>query len=65
MNLFKEVYIYSDQPTVCPKCGSRVQIIVDFSHTIAQTQINKCNNSNCNYEFVMQYDEEFDDGALM
>jgi len=57
INNFDEVYIYSDQPTTCPKCGSRNEIIRSLSDTM-QTQLPKCNFKNCNYEFVMQEDTE-------
>jgi hypothetical protein len=55
---FSEVYIYSDQPTTCPKCGSRTEIIISLSDTIEHTQFHKCNVEGCNYEFVMQEDIE-------
>lgn len=62
---FSEVFIYSDQPTTCPKCGLRSEIILDLSHTKDQTQIHKCPNQKCQFEFVMQYDEDFDNGSLL
>ena len=62
---FSEVYIYSDQPTCCPICGVRTEILLDLSHTKDQTQIHKCPNQKCEYEFVIQYDEDFDNGSLL
>ena len=62
---FLEVYIFSDQPTTCPQCSSRTDLILDFSHTKDKTEIHKCLNNNCDYEFVMQYDEDFDNGNLL
>ena len=62
---FSEVFIYSDQPTTCPKCGSRSEIILDLSHTKDVVQIHKCPNLKCEYEFVMQYDLDFDNGSLL
>ncbi len=59
-----EVYIFSDQPTTCPKCGSRSDIILDLSHTNSKTEIHFCLLKNCNYEFIMQFDEDFDNGLL-
>jgi len=56
---FNDVFIYTDQPTTCPQCGSRTEIILSLSDTIEQTQIHKCNFLNCNYKFVMQEDIEF------
>lgn len=54
-----EIYIYSDQPTTCPNCGLRTEIILDLSHTKDQTQIHKCDSAGCNFEFVVQNDIDF------
>ncbi len=62
---FLEIFIYSDQPTTCPKCGLRSEIILDLSHTKCKTQIHKCASDKCSFEFVMQYDEDFDNGSLL
>ena len=62
--MYDEVYIHSEQLTICPKCSSRTSIILDLSHTKDQTQIHKCLDDNCNYEFVLQYDEDFENGSL-
>lgn len=59
-----EVYIFSDQPTTCPKCGSRSDIVLDLSHTNSKTEIHQCLLQNCNYEFIMQFDEDFEKGLL-
>lgn len=56
---FSEIYIYSDQPTTCPKCGSRTNIIFDLFHTKEQTQIHKCIFKNCEYEFILQTMESY------
>jgi hypothetical protein len=62
---FSEVYIYSDQPTICLKCSSRTDILMDFSHTKDKTEIHECLDYNCKYEFIMQYDEEFENESLL
>lgn len=62
---FSQVFIYSDQPTTCPKCGLRSEIILDLSHTKDVTQIHKCPNEKCEFQFVMQHDEDFDSGSLV
>jgi len=41
-DIFKETYLRSEQPTTCPLCGSRTDIVLDLSHTIEQTQIHQC-----------------------
>ena len=65
MELFSEIFIYTDQPTVCPYCGAGSEIFLDLSHTTDQTQIHKCINAKCEHEFIMQYDEDFDNGVLL
>ena len=57
---FSDIYIFSDQPPICPKCGLRSEIILDLSHTSKMTQVHKCLNRQCEHEFVMQYDSDFD-----
>ncbi len=39
---FTEVFILSDQPTTCPKCGARTDVILDMSHTTNMTQVEEC-----------------------
>lgn len=55
--MYNKVFLYSDQPTTCPKCGSRTEIIFDLSHSINQSQVHQC--LTCKSEFVMQSDTEF------
>ncbi len=59
MTKYQEIYIYSDVPTTCHLCGSGTEIILNLSHKINRTQVHKC--LSCQYEFVMQTDDEFDD----
>jgi len=54
---FREVLAYSDQPVTCPKCGSRTEIILDFSHTREQIQVHVCIGKDCQNEFVAEKDE--------
>jgi hypothetical protein len=58
MSDYSEVYIYTDQPTACPKCGTRTSIIQDFYHTPERTQQHKCPSENCSFEFDIQIDAE-------
>ena len=58
---YSEVFVYSNQPTICPKCSSRTDIILDLSHTKSKTQIHKCIDEKCESEFVMEHDEEFEE----
>lgn len=62
---YSEVFIYSNQPTTCPLCGACTKIILDLSHTKYQTQIHKCHNKNCNFEFIIQFDDDFDEETML
>jgi len=53
-----DVYIFTDQPTTCPKCGSRTEITLDLYLTPKQTQHHICYSTICNFEFVVQKDNE-------
>jgi len=48
-----EIFLASDQPTTCPKCGVRTNIIEDKSFT----QKHLCLNETCNYQFILEFDE--------
>jgi hypothetical protein len=54
---YSEVYVFTDQTTTCPKCGSRTEITLDLIETQEQTQHHKCLTANCSFEFVMQNDD--------
>jgi len=62
---YSQIYILSDQPASCYKCGVRTEILFDHPHTIEKIQIHRCPNPTCKFEFVMQYDPDFDDGSLL
>ncbi len=47
---YSEVYIYSDQPTTCPKCGNRT----DFFEQPNNQQIHVCMTVDCKYEFLCE-----------
>lgn len=55
---FSEIIIYSDQPTICPKCGTRSEILNEFENQ-NNTQIHVCMNTLCEFEFVMEMDDDF------
>jgi hypothetical protein len=48
------VFIYSDQPTTCPQCGTRSEITLDLFETDERTQHHKCPSPKCGFEFVME-----------
>jgi hypothetical protein len=55
---YTDVYIFSDQPTTCPKCGVRTEISFDLYETPEHTQHHKCLSKLCGFEFVMQEDKD-------
>jgi ribosomal protein S27AE len=56
MNDYSDIYLFSDQPTTCPKCGLRTEIILDLIESLEKTQLHKCASPNCGFEFFMQED---------
>lgn len=60
MDLFSELFVYSDQPTTCPYCGARSELIGDMQNSTDLMQVHKCMNIRCQIEFVMIYDKDFD-----
>lgn len=52
------IYLMSDQPTVCPKCGIRTSIIGDFFHTNFKSAIHQCAQDR--YVFIEEVNEELE-----
>jgi hypothetical protein len=50
-------YLITDQPTTCPTCGTRTNVIADFLHTIQQLSIQECLNTQCKHVFFEVEDE--------
>jgi len=44
-------YLMTDQPTTCPLCGVRSDIIADLYHTNLKLMVNECLNINCKHLF--------------
>ena len=66
MDLYREVFIYSDILTTCPYCLRRSEFIADLSHTNTKTEIHKCIYTDCEFhEFIMQYDADFENWSLL
>ncbi len=57
---FSTVYLYSEQPTTCPRCGLRTEIVIDLSPTNNNTQVHKCLNVYCSHNFIVQSDQIFE-----
>jgi predicted RNA-binding Zn ribbon-like protein len=47
------ILLMSDQPTTCPKCGARTDLLADLSHTNAGIQIEQCLNDGCGWVFLV------------
>jgi hypothetical protein len=50
----------SDQPTTCPKCGARTDMLSNMLHTTARLTVEECLNPRCRYIFFMEDDPEFE-----
>ncbi len=48
-----DVFLMGDQPTTCPICGARTEIIVDRQ----KIQIHLCLDLKCQYEFRVEEDD--------
>jgi len=57
---YSNVYVFSDQPTTCPQCGLRTEIILDLFESLEKTQLHKCPSIICGFEFVIQEDVKED-----
>lgn len=57
-------YLMGDQPTTCPKCGARTDMLSNFLHTNARMLIEECLDPSCGYVFFVQEDDEDPEVAL-
>jgi hypothetical protein len=53
-NNIREYYSFSDQPTTCPQCGVRTEIIADYFDLPAKTQEHICPSADCRFEFIVE-----------
>jgi hypothetical protein len=49
-----EIFLASDQPTTCPKCGTRTEIINDLE----TSQLHECASKECSFRFILEFEEE-------
>lgn len=52
---FHKVYVLSDQPTTCPKCGIMTKILLELKLLTKVKQIHRCLGINCTFEFSTEY----------
>ncbi len=62
---FYSIYLYCEQPSTCPTCGVRTEIIIEWSHTNCEADIHRCLNPDCLREFLMGEDEDFWNDSLL
>jgi hypothetical protein len=46
-----EIYLLSDQPTTCSKCGARTHFD-EFGNKLTAYQVHACLRPECGFEFV-------------
>ncbi len=51
-----EIFLSSDQPTTCPHCGNRTDIVKESD----RNQQHKCVSVGCNFQFLLEFDNEAD-----
>ncbi|MDB5281566.1 MAG: hypothetical protein JWO06_641 [Bacteroidota bacterium] len=56
-SIWNAIYIRGDQPTTCPKCGSRIDWLLDLQHVNNQPAIVQCLSPTCKFIFVEETDE--------
>ncbi len=47
-----EIFLMSDQPTTCPKCGLRTELLISIYDSVLEEQINVCLSSICGFVFL-------------
>ncbi|WP_433765160.1 hypothetical protein [Flavobacterium ginsenosidimutans] len=47
-----EIFLSSDQPTTCPKCGNRTEMLKESE----LSQQHKCLSIECNFQFILEFD---------
>ena len=52
--LYETIWLNGDQPTTCPYCGSRTNVIFNLMHSIRNTVVEKCLNEKCGFEFATE-----------
>jgi len=53
-----EIYICTDQPTTCPKCGTRTDMLLEELIKTELTQLHKCLFKYCGFIFLIQDDKQ-------
>ncbi len=49
-----DIFLFSDQPTTCPQCGLRTEIVAEHFDSPAKTQEHRCPSAECAFEFIVE-----------
>lgn len=55
----REVFIYNDQPTTCPDCGARTEIVSEDLTSLDRRQTHRCPALDCARVFDIVEDNQF------
>ena len=50
---YSDIYIMGDQPTTCPLCGVRTEIIQEWKEDCGTNQYHQCPPGKCRYTFMV------------
>lgn len=53
-----DIFLPSEQPTTCPKCGCRTAYICDLPDTEYISQLHLCLSNKCKFTFIVEDDPE-------
>lgn len=56
----REVFIYNDQPTTCPDCGARTEVVCEDLTSPERRQTHRCAALDCARVFDTVEDNQFD-----
>lgn len=54
------VFLFLDQPTTCPKCGNRTEILLEEIQLKQVIQFHRCLSKECGFEFKMEEEEKIE-----
>ena len=58
---FSNTFLANNQPTTCPECGARTEFYLQISPVSNENvEIHKCLSNICQFEFVVEFDDDFD-----
>lgn len=49
-----EVFLSNDQPTTCPLCGNRTEILSEFFKVEIYSEIHICLTKECQFQFIIE-----------